>query len=76
MMGRIILGNDQQAGSVLVQSVDDAGPQRAADAGEAAAAVGQQGVDQGSRFRAGGGVDDEALGLVDDDQVGILEDNI
>ena len=44
-VGAVVLGDDEQAGGVLVQAVDDAGPEDAADARQVGA-VGEQGVDQ------------------------------
>ena len=49
LVGGVGLGRDHDAGGVLVQPVDDARPRHAADAGEAGAAVVDQGVDQGAR---------------------------
>src|SRR6266702_2832685 len=43
-MRRIGLGHDQEAGGILVEPVDDAGPFYPADAGQAVAAMGDQGV--------------------------------
>jgi hypothetical protein len=48
-------------------------PRHAADAGEAGAAMVQEGVDQGAVRRAGRGMGGHAGGLVDDDQVGVFE---
>ena len=45
-MSAVVLGHDHEAAGVLVEPVDDARPLLAADAGEAIAAVGDQGVDQ------------------------------
>ena len=67
--GRLGLGGDHDARGVLVEPVDDAGALDAVDAGEAARAVKQQGVDQRAAGAAGRGVDDHADGLVDDDQL-------
>ena len=74
-MRLVVLGDDEQAAGVLVEPVDDAGPAHAADAGEALAAMGDEGVDQRAVLMAAGGVDDEAGGLVDDDQMLVLEDD-
>ena len=70
-VGRLVLGDDEDAGGVLVEAVHDAGAEFAADALEIAAMV-EQGVDEGVGGVAGGGMDDEAGGLVEDDQVGIF----
>ena len=71
-MRRLGLGDDHDAGGVLVQPVHDAGAAFAADAGEAVAAMGDEGVDQRAVRVAGGGVDDQAGGLVQHQQIGVL----
>ncbi len=45
-VGAIGLGDDHQAGRVLVEAVDDARPAHAADTGEAVATVRDERVDQ------------------------------
>ena len=75
LVGEVVLGDDDQAGRVFVQAMDDAGALDAADAGQVAA-VGEQGVDQRARLGPRRGVDDQALGLVDDDEVGVLVDDV
>ena len=75
-VGRFALGGDHDAGRILVEAVDDAGPSDAADAGESLAAMKEQGVDQRAALGAAGRVDDEAGRLVDDDEVFVLEDDI
>ena len=72
---RVVLGDDQEAAGVLVEPVDDARPPHPADARQAVAAMGDQGIDQRSRLVAGTGVDDQACRLVDDDQVLVFIDN-
>jgi Family of unknown function (DUF6476) len=74
-MSRIRLGDNEQAGGILVEAVDDARPADAANAGKAIAAMGDQRVDEGSRVMAGGRMNDEARRLVDDDQVVVLIDD-
>ncbi len=69
------LGDDHQAGGVLVEPVHDARPLHAADAGQAVAAMGDQRVDQRARPVAGGRMHDEAARLVDDDEVVVLVDD-
>ena len=71
-MRAIGLGNHQEAGRVLVETVHDPGPHDATDAGEARPAMGDEGVDQGARRVAGPGMYDETFWLVDDDEVRIL----
>lgn len=76
LVGAVVFRDDHQAGGVLVQPVDDAGPLHAADAGERRAAMGDQRVDQCAGFMARGGMDHEVLRLVDDDEVAVLEHDI
>ena len=64
-VGGVVLCHHQQAAGVLVDAVHDAGADLAADAGQAALAMPQQGVDQGAVRVAGGRVHHHALGLVD-----------
>ena len=71
-VGRVVLRGDQQAGAVLVDAVDDAGPLLPADAGERVAAVPEQGVDQSAVRMAGSRVHDHAARLVDHDEVRVL----
>ena len=75
-MGCIILCHHQQAAGVLIDAVDDAGPDLAANAGKAALAVPEQGVDQGAVRVAGSRVDDHPFGLVDHQKVRILIDDV
>ena len=76
LVGFIILRGDDEAAGVLVDAVDDAGPQLAAHPGEGIPAVGQQGVHQRAVRVAGGGVDHQAPGLVHHDHVVILIDHV
>ena len=71
-MGGVGLGGDHDAGGLLVDAVDDAGPRHSADPRQARPAVGQQGVDQGAGLAAGRRVHRHARRLVDHDQVGVL----
>ncbi len=71
----VVLGDQDQARGPAVETVDDPGPQHAADAGEVADAV-QQGVHQGSAGGAGTGMDDEPGRLVDHEQVRVLVDDV
>ena len=71
-VGGVIFGDDQAAAGFFVQTMDDAGPGDAADAAEAAGAMMEQGVDQGARGMAGGGMDDNPGGLVQGQQVVVL----
>ncbi len=75
-MGGVGLGHHKEAGGILVKAVDNARPLHPADAGEAVAAMSEEGVDQRTPVVAGGGMDDKTGGLVDDDDVPVLEDNV
>ena len=75
LMGAVGLGRDDQAGGILVDAVDDAGPGDAADPRQAAAAMVEQGVDQRAVEIARRRVDDEPGGLVDHDQMLVLVDD-
>ncbi len=70
------LGHDQKPARVLVETVDDAGPRDAADAGEARAAMGDERIDEGLVGVAGARMDDEAGRLVDDDERVVLIDDV
>lgn len=70
------LGNDEKAGGVLVDAVDDARAGDTADARKLAAAMVEQGIDQSSVGIACSGMDDEPGGLVDHDQVLVLVDDV
>jgi hypothetical protein len=59
---------------LLVDAMHDARAYRTAYAGQAVAAMVQQGVDQGAGLGPRRGMDHHAGGLVDDDQIGILVD--
>ena len=75
-VGGVVLCHHQQAACVLIDAVDDAGADLAANAGKAALAVPQQGVDQRAVLVAGCGVHHHALGLVDHQQMGVLVDDL
>jgi hypothetical protein len=76
MVGLVGLGNHQQAGGVLVETMNDAGAFYTADAGQAVTAMGNEGVDQGAGGIAGTGMHHHAGRLVDDDEAVILEHDI
>ena len=71
LVGQLTLGDDQQAGGVTVQAVDDARTQFASHAADVGAA-GQQGIDQGAVGMAGAGMHRQASRLDDDDDVIVL----
>ena len=72
-VGRLVLGHHHHARGVLVEAMDDARPDRAADAGQLAPAVVEERVDQRARGVARRRVHHQARRLVDRDQVGVLE---
>ena len=72
----IVFSHDQQSAGVLINTVDDTGPDRPADTRKLPGAMIEQCVDKCAVRVAGCGMHHHALGLVDDDQVGILVDDI
>ena len=74
-VGQIVLRRDEAAAGFLVEPVDDAGSQFAADAAEILAVM-QQRVDQRAIGVARGGMDDKAGGFVDHDEMLVLEQDI
>jgi hypothetical protein len=72
----LALGDDHQAARVLVEAVHNPRPPNPTDAGEAGAAMAQQGVDKGTVWVSRCGMDNHARRLVDDDQMCILEADI
>lgn len=76
LVGGVGFRDDEAAGGVLVESVDDAGALDAADAGELAFAVVEQGVDESAVGVAGRGVDDDAVLLMEDEDVFVLVEDI
>ena len=71
-MGQVVFRHDEKAGGVLVDAVDDTGPQDAVDAGQLASPGVEQAVDQGVLPVTRRRVNHQALGLVYDDDVLIL----
>ncbi len=76
LVGDVGFRDDEAAGGILVEAVDDAGALDAADAGELAFAVVEQGVDEGAVGVAGRGVDDDSMFLVEDEDVFVFEKDI
>lgn len=75
--GGEVLGDDEESGGVLVESVDDAGALFLVEHfGEGVVVVVEECVDEGSGEVAGGGVDDESGGLVEDEDVVVLEEDV
>ncbi len=75
-MGAVVLGHHHQAGGVLVEPMNDAGPLDAADPGQAVAAMGDQRVDQRAAGMPRRRVHDEARRLVEHDQRIVLVDDV
>ena len=71
-MRAVGLGDDHQAGGVLVEPVHDARPLHPADAGKSVPAMGDQRIDQRAGRVAGGGMHHEAGRLVDHDDLAVL----
>ena len=72
----VILRSDHQPGGVLIESMHDAGAADAANAGQAFAAMRNQGVDQRPGLVTRSRMDDHPLRLVDDDQIVVLVNDI
>ena len=70
-VGLVVLGDHQEAGGALVEPVDDARAEDAADAGEVVH-VAEQRVDERAARRARARVHDEPGRLVHDEEVGVL----
>ncbi len=76
LVGDVGFRDDEAAGGVLVEAVDDAGALDAADAGELAFAMVEEGVDEGAVGVAGRGVDDNAMLLVEHEDVVVFVKDI
>ena len=72
LMGGVVLGRDDEAAGVPVNPVDDPRPQLPSNAAEAAAAVVEQGVNQGAVRVARGRVDHQPSRLVHHNYVLVL----
>ena len=70
------LGDDQQAGGVLVEPVDDARPPDPADARRLSPQWAISALTSVPSAWPGGGMDDEPGRLVDHDQMLVLEDDV
>ncbi len=70
------LGDHQKSRGVLVEPMHDAGPLDAADARQAVAAMGDQGVDQSAGLMTRARMDDQPGGLVENDQQIILKHDV
>ena len=76
LMGGIIFTDDDGAGRILIDSVDDSGAQHAVDAGKLSPTVIQYGVDKGMAVMPGCRMDDHILWLVDNQNVAVLIENV
>ena len=74
-MRGVRLGDHQQAGRVLIQTVDDAGPAHAADARQRGPAVGDEGIHERAGLMPSSRMHDEAGRLIDDDERVVLIDD-
>src|SRR5581483_2886854 len=75
-MRAVVLRHDHEPARVLVETVDYSRPLFPADAGEASAATGDQGVDQRAAPIAGRGMHDKPARFVDDNDVVILVNDV
>ncbi len=75
-VGTIGLGHHQDTAHLAVETMDDARPGDATDAGEAVAAMGEEGVDEGTGTVAGSGVDHHARRLDQHQQMLVLEQDV
>ena len=73
-MSPVGLGNHQEPGSILINPVNDAGPQLAVDRRQGG--VVHQGVNQRVVGVAGGRVHHHPLGLIDDEDVIVFVNNV
>src|SRR5579871_1060649 len=79
-VGAVVFGDKNNAAGLLIEAVDDAGAEVAADAGELVEVV-EKGVDEGAVVAgivggAGAGVDHHASGLVDDGEVLVFVEDL
>ena len=79
-MGAVVFGDEDEAAGLLVEAMDDAGAEVAADVGEFVE-VEEEGVDEGATVAgvvggAGSGVDHHAGGLVDDGEVLVFVEDL
>lgn len=75
-MSLVGLGDHHQAAHILIEAMDDAWPLHAANPGECACAVMQEGVHQRAAVMAGGRVHHHARGLFQDQQMLVLEQHV
>ena len=70
-MGQIVFGYDQNPGGILVQPVDDPGPENAPDSSQIAAVV-QKRIYQSAGIVSSPGMNDHPRGFIDYQQMRIL----
>jgi len=75
-MGTIVLGHHQNPAHFAVETMDDARPGHPADAGEAVAAMGEQGIDQGAAAVPGSRMHHHAGRLDQHQQMLVLEQDV
>ena len=75
-MRLVVLGHEEAAARVLVQSVDDARPRDSADPAELTLAMMEEGVDQGVLVMADGRMHHDAGRFVEHKHVGILVEDL
>lgn len=75
-MSKVIFGDEDEPGGVLVDPVDNPGPFFSTDPGEAFPAVPEQGIDKCAVRVPGSRVDDHAARLVYNDEIRIFIDNV
>ena len=71
-VGSIIFADNDTAGGVLVDAVDDPGTKNAVDPGQTPLAMIHDRVDKGTGVMTGGRVNDHILGLIDHQDVIVL----
>ena len=72
----IILNRHHNAGSILIDAVNDTGSDNAVDIGKIALAVSEQRIDQSLIMMTRAGMNYHALRLIDNDEIIILIKNI
>ena len=76
LVGRVGFRDDQTAGSIFIEAVNNTGTLHSADAGELAFAMMEQGVDQSAVGISGGGMDDHSVLFVEHDEVLVFENDV
>ncbi len=76
LVGRVRFGGDHEAAGILIEPVDNAGAHDPANARQAVAAMGNEGVDQGRVRITRGRMYDHARRLIDNNQRGVFIDHV